>query len=385
MPEPLLSRRALNLRPSVFAQLAPRLQELGDRCLPLHIGDTYRLPPQVCREALCRAAAEPSTRYFEYTHPFGRPALLEALSSKLWLDNGVELPPDGFQVTCGATQGLAAIAQACLEPGDEVLVLSPHWPLIRGIISTVGGQVVEVDYAEAVEDPEGVLGALSGPQTKAIYLANPNNPDGRLLTEEQARALHRFAQSRGLFLWSDEAYEHIVFEGQRPVSLLSLERQDEPPCVISVFTFSKSFGMAGLRLGYLAAHPRLMVTLRRVCNHQIYNLSDLLQEAAWAALTQPRQEYLAFLEEQRQAYRQARDLLLEAFPGQPAPPAGAYVFLPWDSPEQAWERLQSWLDRGVCVAPGEAFGANYGRYLRLCFTAVPLDRLAQAVEVLRGS
>lgn len=382
MSTPVLSRSSLTLRPSVFAELTPRLQELGDRCLPLHIGDTYRLPPQRARDALRAGAAEDSTRFFEYTHPFGRPELLRALSSKLWEDNGIRLAPDGLQVTCGATQALATVAQACLDPGDEVIVLCPHWPLIRGIVQTVGGVVVDASFEQAARDPEGLLAPLVTPRTKAIYFANPNNPDGRLLTLEEARGLHRFASERGLFLWSDEAYEHIVFDGRPRISIGSLDNEAEHPCVISVFTFSKSFGMAGLRVGYIAAPSHLMVTMRRVCNHQIYNLSDLFQEAVLAALTAPRPEYLQFLEQQCSAYQEARDLLSEAFPGLEKPPAGAYLFVPCPSREAAWRTLHAWLDEGVSSAPGEAFGGLHGHCLRLCFTALPLARLEKAVEIL---
>lgn len=382
MREPVLSQSALTLRPSVFAELAPRLRALGDRCIPLHIGDTYRLPPREVREALRRAAALESTRYFAYTHPFGRPDLLEAISEKLLADNGIRLGADGLQVTCGATQALATVAQACLDPGDEVIVLCPHWPLIRGIVQTVGGRVVDADFDAAARDPEGVLGPLLSERTRAIYFANPNNPDGRLLTEEEARSLHRFALSHGLYLWSDEAYEHIVFDGQSKISVGSLDNDAERPCVISVFTFSKSFGVAGLRIGYVAAAAEVMQTMRRVCNHQIYNLSDLIQEAVLAALTAPREEYLSFLQEQNAAYQKARDLLLQAFPGADAPPGGAYLFVPCASKEASWSTLRAWLDRGVSSAPGEAFGGLHEHCLRLCYTAVPPARLQQAVEIL---
>lgn len=379
----VLSRSSLTLRPSVFAELTPRIRELGERCLPLHIGDTYRLPPRRAREALRQAAADETTRYFEYTHPFGRPELLEAISAKLWADNGIKLGAGGLQVTCGATQALACVAQACLNPGDEVIVLCPHWPLIRGITQTVGGLVVDADLDAALRDPEGVLGPLVNERTRAVYFANPNNPDGRLMSASEAKSLHAFALSRGIFIWSDEAYEHIVFDGHPRLSIQSLDNGCENRCVISVFTFSKSFGMAGMRIGYVAAPENLMVTMRRVCNHQIYNLSDMVQEAVLAALTAPRPEYLSFLQEQCGAYQDARDLLLDAFPGADTPPGGAYLFVPCASKDAAWRTLHAWLDRGVSSAPGEAFGGLHEHCLRLCFTAIPMDRLKLAVEILK--
>lgn len=363
--------------------MTPRIRELGERCLPLHIGDTYRLPPARARQALLAAAAVESTRFFQYTHPFGRPELLEALAAKLQTDNDIRVTADCLQVTCGATQALACVAQGCLDRGDEVLVLCPYWPLIKGIVQTVGGVPVEVSFEAAARDPEAVLGPLVTERTRAIYFANPNNPDGRLLAEGEARALHAFASSRGLFIWSDEAYEHIVFDGHPRISIQSLDNGVENPCVISVFTFSKSFGMAGLRIGYVVACKAVMATLRRVCNHQIYNLADLAQEAVLAALTAPADEYQAFLREQTRAYQEARDVLQQAFPELEKPPGGAYLFVPCASKEASWRTLHAWLDRGVCSAPGEAFGSFHEHCLRLCFTAVPLNRLREAVAILK--
>jgi aspartate/methionine/tyrosine aminotransferase len=126
-----------------------------------------------------------------------------------------------------------------------------------------------------------------------------------------------------------------------------------------------------------------MATLRRVCNHQIYNLSDLLQEAVLAALTAPEEEYRGFLAEQCTAYQQARDLLLQAFPGGEVPPGGAYLFVPCASKEAAWRTLHAWLEHGLCSAPGEAFGGLHEHCLRLCFTSVPMERLRQAVTILQ--
>lgn len=385
MSDSVVSRSALNLRPSVFAELMPRILALGERCIPLHIGDTYRLPPKAAREALREAALEcaDSTRYFQYTHPFGRPQLLEALVAKLETDNGIQVTADCLQVTCGATQALAAVAQTHLDPGDEVIVCCPYWPLIRGIIETVGSVVVNASWKEAVADPQSCLGPLVSGRTKAIYLANPNNPDGSILNGEEARRLHRFAMDKGIMIWSDEAYEHIVFDGREKVSLQTLDKDAEHPCVVSVFTFSKSFGMAGLRIGYVAGPKAFMTSLRRVCNHQIYNLSDLIQGAALAALTMPGRAYREFLDSQRNDYQEARGRLARAFPKAEVAPGGAYLFVEFESPEESWRALNAWLAEGLCSAPGEAFGPFHHHCLRLCFTAVPPERLDEAVAIVK--
>lgn len=379
-----LSRTAQLLKPSVFSQLTPKIKELGARCIPLHIGDTYRLPPRPALDALHNLKLD-STRFFKYTHPFGRPALLEQLVEKLAQDNGITTTTDCIQVTCGATQALCATAQTFLDPGDELIVLCPHWPLIRGIVQTVGGTVVDAPYSESVLDPDTVLGPLVTPKTKGIYFANPNNPDGQLLDRQKSKALYDFAQRHDLYLWSDEAYEHIVFDDHEKLSMASLDNGAGKKRVISIFTFSKSFGMAGLRVGYVVAPAEIMNAIRSVSTHQIYDLSDVNQEAALAALQQPQEQYREYLESQRLAYQEARDLLHSAFTDCPLSPGGAYLFVPFGDRDEAWDTMLRWLDKGLSSAPGEAFGGLHSNYLRLCFTATPKEVLQRAVDIIKDA
>lgn len=384
MAKTFLSHSARTLRSSVFAELTPRIRELGDRCIPLHIGDTYRLPPEASLQSLRDVSLSglTTTEHFKYTHPYGNPGLIEVLVAKLRRDNAIITDTDSIQVTCGATQGLSAVAQTFLDPGDELLVLCPYWPLIKGIVETVGGVVVEAPFKEAIEDPETLLGPLITARTKAIYLANPNNPDGQLLNMVEAERLYDFATQSELALWSDEAYEHIVFDGQEKVSLGSLDNEADKPRVVSVFTFSKSFAMAGLRVGYVVGPKEIMTCLRRVSTHQIYDLGAINQEAALAAIGQPQADYHNYLDEQNRVYQQARDLLHSAFPQAPLPPGGAYLFVPFGSQERAWKTMLALLEKGVSSAPGEAFGSFHPHCLRLCFTATPADRLEKAVRLI---
>lgn len=385
MPESILSQNASRLQPSVFSKLIPKIRELGERCIPLHIGDTYRLPPKACLDALAKVGMEGlgSTRYFKYTHPAGRAELLDALVEKLERDNNISAVKDCLQITCGATQALCALAQTFLNPKDEVIVFCPHWPLIRGIVETAGGKVVDVSYEDAVRDPEAILTPLLSSRTKVLYLANPNNPDGNLLNREQADRIYRFAQANGLYIWSDEAYEHLVYDDHEKVSLGSLDRGQAEARVLSVFTFSKSFGMAGMRVGYVVGPAHIMDCVRRVSSHQIYDLSDINQEAALAAMSQNQEDYSSYLQAQRSAYEEAKSLLLSAFPRVSNPPGGAYLFVPFSSPEQAWETMLKWLEQGVSSAPGAAFGGLHPHCLRLCFTAVPPERLQKAVAIIK--
>jgi aspartate/methionine/tyrosine aminotransferase len=138
-----------------------------------------------------------------------------------------------------------------------------------------------------------------------------------------------------------------------------------------------------MRVGYVVAAAPIMDAVRKVSTHQIYDLSDLNQEAALAALTQLPEEYSSFLAEQTAEYGKARDLLHSVFPNMAKSPGGAYLFVPFEDREQAWSTMVAWLDQGVSSAPGEAFGGLHPHCLRLCFTATPYDQLEKAVEIIR--
>jgi aspartate/methionine/tyrosine aminotransferase len=383
MPKaPELHPRVRELRASVFAVLAEKMATVPGRIYPLHIGDTYRLPPAA---ALCSEPrnTEPAGLY-TYGHPFGMPALLEALARKMrerssmpWVHSA------DVQVTCGATHALFCATQALVGPGDEVIVLSPFWPLIVGIVQCSGASVVQVPFHSALlEDPAADPVALVEPylteRTAAIYLNTPNNPSGQVLTRTQLEALSDLCCSRGLWALSDEAYEDYLYDGREHVSLGSLPGMAER--TVSVYTFSKSHALSGLRVAWAVAPRAVMEPLRKIANHSVYNTPVVAQRAALAAL----EHGAGWMAESRAAYQQAADLVRTRLKGRFHPAqGGAYVF--YDTrglAEDVWAFIDRALSVGVSLAPGRAFGQDYADHVRLCFTAVPLEDLGEAVDRL---
>jgi aspartate/methionine/tyrosine aminotransferase len=180
---PALSGSARAIRESIFMRLQGRLARHGDDGVPLHLGDTYLPPPPAACAALTATPSE-----HRYGAPVGEAPLLEALAGKLRGRNQLAwAAPKNLQVTIGATAALAAAARAVLDPGDEIICPTPHWPLIRGIVTNAGGVPVEVPlsqplYADPQHDAAALLEPAITPRTVALYVTTPNNPDGKQLT-----------------------------------------------------------------------------------------------------------------------------------------------------------------------------------------------------------
>ncbi|MBS2033761.1 pyridoxal phosphate-dependent aminotransferase [bacterium] len=361
MPE--VSTHVRSLKQSVYASLAEKMKALPEPPIGLHLGDTYAVPPAAARwEGLDLSA--PGN--YRYSHPSGLPVLLEELSVKLARENGLAATPDWVQVTCGATHALHSAVHTLLQPGDGIIILSPYWPLFGGMVRCLGA----VDHEMRLADLE------MRPRVRALYFANPNNPDGKVYSREELQRLAAFAQEHDLWVISDECYEHYLYDGHQHISIASLPGMAER--TVSVFSFSKSYAMAGHRVGYLCAHPEVMLWLRRLANHSVYNISPSLQKAALAVLRQGRQ----FVSEWLPAYAAARDRMAEAVKAK-KPEGGAYFFPAFRDAQQAWDFVEQGLQAGVAVAPGAAFGDDFAHHVRICFTSVDGKTLERACQILQ--
>ena len=360
MPE--VSSHVRSLKQSVYASLAEKMKALPEPPIGLHLGDTYAVPPA---EARWEHLDLSSAGNYRYSHPSGLPVLLEELAAKLVRENQISASAEWVQVTCGATHALHCAVHTLLRPGDGIIILSPYWPLFGGMVRCLGA----LDHEMRFSDLE------MRPGVRAIYFANPNNPDGRVYSRAELEHLAEFAQLHDLWVISDECYEHYLYDGHQHVSIASLPGMDER--TVSVFSFSKSYAMAGHRVGYLCAHPEVMLWLRRLANHSVYNISPSLQKAALAVLRQGP----AFISEWAPRYAEARERMARVVKAS-SPAGGAYFFPRFDSAEMAWDFVERGLLAGVAVAPGAAFGDDFAQYVRICFTCVDSQTLGRACDIL---
>src|SRR5688572_7085130 len=245
-------------------------------------GDVSFDAPDTVKSAMRRAIDENRSHYLQTT---GVPRLLELLAEKLRDKNGIPIgSPDEIMVTTGGIHGLYIICQALLEPGDEVIIPDPEWPPCAGNIRAAHAVPVPCPLHERLGwrfDFDELKSRIT-PKTRAIYVNSPNNPTGGVLTREDLTRIVALCRDRDIWLISDEAYEDVVFEGEH-VSPASLPNAYER--TISFFTFSKSYAMTGLRLGYLVAKdPALRDRMKKVLFYTASNIASVVQFGGIGAL-----------------------------------------------------------------------------------------------------
>ncbi|MEM9406172.1 MAG: pyridoxal phosphate-dependent aminotransferase [Acidobacteriota bacterium] len=376
MPRPPGFSRAVEAtRGAVYSPLVHVVEQIEGETYPFHVGDTWRDP--VVGAHMQDLATDALPGLHRYTATDGTPELLEALRRRVSERTGLDLSRRRIHVTAGATAGLGVVMASLLDPDDEVLILAPYWPLIEGIVRTYRGVPVPVPVEDAISPPDFVerLDAVLTSRTAAVYVSSPNNPTGRVLPAEVLKALSDWATEKGLWIVSDEVYEEYVFEGEHtPMLPLS------PDNTITAYSFSKAFGMAGNRCGYLAGPEALLDEVRKVGTHTYYSAPTSAQHAALAALEGDVDEWVA---ESRRLYRTIGTevaLLLGVDP----PDGGTFLFL--DLRSRLDERgvapvLEECAEQGILLAPGPSFGPYEG-WVRLCFTAVAPDVTSRGARKL---
>ncbi len=377
MPKPPASAANLQRLPgSVYSPLRASGEGVPRSLCPLHVGDTWLGPPTGARVEDLRADAHPGLN--RYTETRGLPELLDALVLKLRLRNGFAAERESVLVTAGATAGLGCALAAIADPGDEVLVLAPFWPLIRGIAQAFGAVPVEVPFFDRVHSAGEALAAIReklGPRSVALYLSSPSNPSGRVLPRAWLEAIAELARRENLWLLSDEVYEDYVYRGEH-VSLLSLA----PERSIGAFSFSKAYGMAGNRIGYLAGPAPQIALAHKFGTHSYYCAPAPSQLAALGAL----REGAGWVAEARRLYAEVGSEAARRL-GLPAPEGSTFLFVDVSATLDArglFGFLEDCAADGVALAPGSSSGAAYGSWVRLCYTAAPPEQVLSAVSVV---
>ena len=369
-----------------------RAQAKGARVIRFESGDpSFSIAPHVLT-AISDAGAAGKTHYVPND---GIPELRRALAEKLRSKNGIAeiLPRDVF-LTNGAMHALYVTFGALLDAGDEVIIPDPMWTEVAENIRLAGGVPVRVSVEASTDfsyDPEAVARAIT-PATRAIFINTPHNPTGAVLSKETLEALVAVARERDLWIVSDEAYEDVLYEPYAHHSVAAVAG-DWSDRVISVFSFSKSHAMSGLRVGYIAIRSAaLQERIQKLLRCTINGVNSLAQWAALAAVTGP-QEHLSAM---RDEYTVRRDALLDALDGVPGvrafTPRGAFYV--WaDLDPSLYERLNvSGADElsaklaanGIGSAPGDAFGEQCTDAIRFAFSC-DTDMVRTGATVLRSA
>lgn len=364
------------LQGSVYSRFAARLATHQGPVYPLHIGDTWMEPAVGCRSQDQRVADHPGLH--RYSTVRGRASLVQGICGEVERLSGASTGPDNVLVSAGGTGGLAAVVGAIVRPGAKVVVLAPHWPLIAGMVTAFGATPVIVPFFGKADDPASAAAILESAidaDTVAVYWNTPSNPAGLNVPASWLQALVAVARSHDLWILADEVYEHYVYEGvHTPTRPLAPER------TVSVHSFSKSYGMAGSRVGYVVGPADLIEHAQRISTHTFYSAPTPSQTAALAALGPAGR---AWVQRARERYaelgRAAADRL-----GVPRPEGSTFLFV--DVADSLDDHgleglLERAVQRGLLVAPGPSFGP-YPTHVRVCFTSAEPDRVRTGFDIL---
>ncbi|MBK8021077.1 MAG: pyridoxal phosphate-dependent aminotransferase [Chloroflexi bacterium] len=365
-------------------QLRYKLMELSNQypdAIALGRGDPDLATPPHIIEAAKAALRDGKTGL---TPVAGLAELREAVADKLRRENGLDLQRENVIITTGGQEGLYLIMQALLDPGDEVLVPDPRYTSYDEAIASAGGKMVLVPttHEDAFNlQPEAVEAAIT-PKTKVLLMITPSNPTGGIITEDRARALADIAIRHNLVVISDEIYEKFLYDGWKHFSIGALPGMAER--TITLNGFSKSYAMTGFRVGYIAAPVNLIRAIARVKSVTSGPAASLSQWAALAAQTgsqAPIAEFHSIYDERRRLMMNGlREIGLDF-----SDPRGAFFLWANSGPTgiHATELSYLLLKEGrVLIFPGNAFGENWGGYLRISVLQSS-DLLREALERMK--
>lgn len=372
---------------------AKALKAAGRPVIGFGAGEPDFPTPDYIVEAAVAAAQDP--KYHRYSPAAGLPELREAIAAKTLRDSGVELDASQVLVTNGGKQAVYNAFAALLDPQDEVLVPSPFWTTYPEAIRLAGGVPVDVfagpdqGYKVTVDQLE----AAHTERTKVLLFVSPSNPTGAVYSPEDTRAIGEWALAKGLWVVTDEIYEHLTYDGVPFTSILkAVPGLAEQGVILN--GVAKTYAMTGWRVGWMAGPLDVVKAATNLQSHATSNVANVSQRAALAAVAGP----LDAVEEMRTAFDRRRRAMVEGLnrvPGFHCPtPQGAFyayvdvrealgrTYTGGVTPATSAELADFILDQAeVAVVPGEAFGPS--GYLRLSY-ALGDEDLAEGVERIRA-
>lgn len=381
-----ISRQRLPLTVwSLIEEEADRKRKEGGSVIAVQIGDTF-LPLLSLLTEPIPGEEEFFSTLNRYSDTFGELPLREKLLEKVREKN--RLPADGvgcIQVTAGATGGLFSAMTQLINPGGEVLTLAPYWSILRQVAEAARVKLVEVPfYDKLAEEPEISPLSLIEPyltsRSSALYLNNPSNPTGMVLNRDQLSQILEWAIRKDLWIFADEAYEDFIWEGESHIAIGSLLGGWDR--TVSVFTFSKSLGISGFRVGYVVAPEWVISRINRAVVGSTYQTSRIAQLYAYRGLMRLDQAVTIL----RQAYQPTFQWVRENLELPHLPVKGGFYFFvklgeDWRGLSSE-EQILKMLENGVALAPGEYFGKAYGEWARLCFTVLPSEEIKTCINRL---
>ena len=359
MPQPSRRSQLIPFSPiRTMFRLADEMERAGGGpVFRLHVGDPDFAPPEAVLEATAAALRGGNTHYAPTA---GVQELRSALAEKARARNGLTASTEQVIITPGSTQALFATLEILFGPGEEVLLPEIYWPNYVQETLLLAGRPVFYPLGPGYQPVLEALPGLVTPKTRAILINSPSNPTGAVFPEATLRAFYELARERDLWILSDEAYEDFVFNGAH-VSPGSFERDlpEEKRRVFTLYTFSKSYAMTGLRLGCVVAPSLYCATLLRKCQEPLVASSGM--PIQWGAIPALGVNERAGVERMKAAYQRRRDLALSIL--KPAgmadyvPEGAFYIMADVSATGMSGDEFAEALlrEERVAVAPGSGF------------------------------
>ena len=389
-----LSSSVLALAPSMTVAIDTKAKELkaaGQDIVALGAGEPDFDTPEHIKNAAIASLREGKTKY---TAPTGIPELKKAVADKLLRENGVKIPAEQVVITSGVKHAVSNVLQTIINPGDEIVIPAPYWVTYPELVKLYGGKPVfiETSVESGYKFTAAQLEAAITPRTKALILCNPSNPTGMVYGKEELQAFADVLVKHDVYVISDEIYEHILYDGRKPVSIASLGEEIASRSLI-VNGLSKAYAMTGWRVGYFAGPADIAKAIGALQSQATHHPANVSQYAAVAALNGG----LEFVHEMVVEFDKRRKFVVESLrsiPGVKVPsPEGAFYALPevsgfYGKKTPSGKTISGSLDlcdyllsdELLAVVPGAAFGDD--RCIRLSY-ATSMDVLRQAMDRLR--
>lgn len=361
---------------------AKALKAAGRPVIGFGAGEPDFPTPDYIVAAAIQACSDP--KWHRYTPAGGLPELKEAVAAKTKRDSGYEVTAGQVLITNGGKQALYNAFASLLDPGDEVLLPAPYWTTYPESIRLAGGVPVEImtdetsGYRATIEQLE----AARGPRTKVLVFVSPSNPTGAVYSPAEVKAIGEWAVEHGIWVVTDEIYEHLVYGDAQFASMPTLVPALADTCIV-VNGVAKTYAMTGWRVGWMIGPADIVKAATNLQSHATSNVANVSQIAALAAVTGD----LSAVAAMREAFDRRRTLItgiLDAIPGVTCPlPEGAFYVYPsvkallgktlrgqqLTSSAQIAGLILDEVE--VAVVPGEAFGTP--GYLRLSYATSDSD------------
>lgn len=387
--------RAKNLSPSATMAIegqAKRMRAEGNDVISFGLGEPDFDTPEPIKEAAIRALRDGFTKY---TPAGGIDELKEAVVTKLKRDNGLEYSREEVVISCGSKHSLYNLAMVLFEKGDEVIIPSPYWVTYPEQVKLSEASPVilptreEDGFKLRREDLERVLTK----RTKALILNSPSNPTGIVLGRDDLEVIADVALERGFYIISDEAYEALIYDGRKHISIASLGEAIKSQTIL-INSLSKAYAMTGWRIGYAAGPREIIKAIADLQSQTTSNPTSIAQKAAIAALLGSQES----IKRMRGEFDRRRRFIVErlrAIPGiRCVEPFGAFYIFPNISAYFGC-RFQGRIIRGsvdlaaylleeakVAVVPGLDFGSD--AHIRLSY-AISIEKIAKGLDRMEGA